>query len=321
MRSWQSPWPQWRSHWHVLHAWPASAQVLVLLMVAACCTVGLSLVYSAQAWQAWWQAEEETHTWQAQIQEVQTQVQAHQARVWALQHQTHPSGQPLPAWDMPPSTTGAQALRTSWLLLAKEHGLQVPTVMHDSTAVWVGPLPGLLAAVQGLPHSLPVHAIDSFELTALPDSKLLQLSVTWSSWADHAAAYKQAQWRKGPNRPSALPTAVSSGVLHNPFGLEGLRQALPDVAQTPKAGALRGAPVSDMRWLGSLKLAGQENQGQALVAYQGLIRQVQVGQAMGQDFGEVLHIAPDHLLLREWHANALGQWQQQTTRFPDRGSP
>lgn len=321
MKSWQSPWPQWRSHWHVLHAWPASAQVLVLLIFAFCCTLGLSMVYSAQAWQVWWQAEEENHTWQAQLQEVQAQVQAHQARVWALQHQAHPSGQPLPAWDTPPSTTEPQALQTTWLLLAKEHGLQVPTVLDDQTAVWVGPLPGLLAAWQALPQSLPVHAIDSFELTALPDSKLLQLSVTWSSWADQAAATKQAQWRTSQNRSNALPKPLASGVLHNPFGLEGLRQALPDAAQALKVGSLRGVALTEMRWLGSLKLAGKESQGQALVAHRGLIRQVQVGQAMGQDFGEVLHIAPDHLLLREWHANALGQWQQQTTRFPDRGSP
>jgi Tfp pilus assembly protein PilP len=42
---------------------------------------------------------------------------------------------------------------------------------------------------------------------------------------------------------------------------------------------------------------------------------------MGQDFGEVVQIAPDHVLLREWHANALGQWQLQSTRFPDKGQP
>jgi Tfp pilus assembly protein PilP len=42
---------------------------------------------------------------------------------------------------------------------------------------------------------------------------------------------------------------------------------------------------------------------------------------MGQDFGEVVQIASDHLLLREWHVNAVGQWQMQTIRFPDKGSP
>jgi Tfp pilus assembly protein PilP len=68
-----------------------------------------------------------------------------------------------------------------------------------------------------------------------------------------------------------------------------------------------------MAWLGMMSKTGQP---QALVMQAGLIHRVQVGQAMGQDWGEVVQIASDHLLLREWHISPVGQWQAQTTRFP-----
>jgi len=34
-----------------------------------------------------------------------------------------------------------------------------------------------------------------------------------------------------------------------------------------------------------------------------------------------VHIAPDHLVLREWRVSPVGRWQPQTTRFPSGGSP
>ena len=305
---WRSPWPQWRSHWHVLHAWPASAQALVLMLFSVCLCGAVSMLYSSDAWQAWWQAEEDAVAWQQSIQQLQTQLQAHQAQVMALQAQAHPSGLNLPAWHMQAPAMTAHYLRASWLQLAQTHGLQAPAPLDDSSAVWVGTLPQLLAAWQQLPQVLAQQAVDSFELSALPGSHLLELSVTWSPWAATKAV------------KVSLPTALArdEAVLHNPFVSDGLRMALPAVAQHAAQGALRGLPLSDMRWVGMLR---QHGQPKALVTHAGLIRPVSIGQAMGQDFGEVVQIAPDHLLLREWHANALGQWQVQTTRFPNQGPP
>ena len=309
--AWRSPWPQWRSHWHVLHAWPASAQGLVLSALSLCFTALLSVVYSNEAWLAWWQAEEEAQAWQQSIQGLQTQLAQHQAQVSALQQLAHPSGLNLPAWQMPTAQQTANGLHAVWQQLAQSHGLQAPPQLDDSSSVWVGPLPHLLAAWQQLPQELAQHAVASFELTPVPGSNALELSVTWLTWSDQAVA-----------RPLkvSLPQALVSedAVLHNPFASEGLRQALPEAAHLAKAGELRGMPLSDMRWVGMFR---QGDQAQALVAHAGLIRPVALGQTMGQDFGEVVHIAPDHLLLREWHANALGLWQQQTKRFPDQGQP
>lgn len=316
---WRSPWPQWRSHWHVAHAWPASAQVLVLCLFSLCFTGLVSALYSSEAWQAWWQAEEDTVAWQQSLQDLQTQVQAHQAQVRALQTQTHPSGLDLPAWQMQIPLVPAHDLRASWLQLAHTHGLQAPAQLDEGSAVWVGSLPQLLAAWQQLPQAVAQHAVHSFELSALPDSKLLQLSVTWLSWADSGTRV-QTPTANAKALKVALPTPVTreASVLHNPFAFEGLRMALPDAASQGSRGGLRGVPLADVRWVGMLSQGGQ---AQALVAHAGLIRQLSLGQALGQDFGEVVQIAPDHVLLREWHANALGQWQLQTTRFPDKGPP
>lgn len=325
---WRSPWPQWRSHWHVLHAWPASAQALVLIGLTACLTTLMSAVYSGEAWQSWWQAEEEAGVWQTRLEELQTQLQAHQALVAGLQRQTHPSGRPLPAWQLQPPTAEPAAMRGPWLQLAHAHGLQAPPGFSEFGAVWVGPLPNLLAAWQGLANGFPEHAIDAFELTALPETGLLQLSIGWVAWAELSPAQKSPPGLRGLAHPIvpasilkvSLPAVAppAGGLLHNPFGTAGLRLALPEAAQPDQAGVLRGVPLADLRWMGMWRQSGQTH---ALLAHAGQVRQVQLGQGMGQDFGEVVQIEPDHLLLREWHANALGQWQVQTTRFPSGGQP
>jgi hypothetical protein len=328
---WRSPWPQWRSHWHVLHAWPVSAQVLVLWVCSLCLTWGVSLLYSQQAWQAWWSAEEETLAWQASIDQLHTQVQAHQARVASLNKQVHPSGAQIPIWqikspvstkpqDSPPQED-APSLRAAWLMLAKAHGLQVPPSVDEHNTQWIGPLPHLLAAWQRLPQTLPHHAMAAFELSLLPGTNQLQLSVTWLAWADAPRMDKTAVLTSGRTRPAAVLTSdnrAESQVLHNPFASDGLRSALPNSVRPATPSALTGIPLSAMRWTGMLQQAGR---AQALVVHAGQIHPVQLGQAMGQDFGEVVQIAPDHVLLREWHVNALGQWQMQHTRFPSKEAP
>lgn len=325
-RAWRSPWPQWRSHWHVLHAWPASAQALVLVLLGLLLTAGVSALYSQEAWQSQWTAEEDAVAWQSQMAQLQPQLQAHQQMVAALQGQAHPSGLDLPAWQSVPSPGEDSSIRTHWVLLAREHGLQAPATLDENSTVWVGPWSYVQAAWQRLPQSHPHHAIDAFELSVLPETGHLQLNVTWTARSATATVSQHPFPNKagGPLRSEALkvswppPNTSTDDVLHNPFDEQGLRMVLPRSAQQAAAGALRGIPLSNLRWLGMLQQAGA---AQTLVAHAGQIRQVHVGQAMGQDFGEVVLIAADHLLLREWHVNTVGQWQMQTTRFPDKGSP
>ena len=124
---WRSPWPQWRTHWHVWHAWPLLAQALLLSWCGLCAIAVGSGYWSNEAWQTWWSAEETDAEQQQQRAQLQTQWRQLQATQDTLQAQRHPSGLPLPAWQALPkpdaSTQQAQLLR-----LAQQHGLQVQTL-------------------------------------------------------------------------------------------------------------------------------------------------------------------------------------------------
>jgi hypothetical protein len=91
-------WPQWRSHWRVLHAWPLSAQCLLLSACALLMSLWLSWQVSGQAWLTWWQSQQRQEAALLQLKTLQGQLDQHQQRVAALQAMRHPSGQNWPAW-------------------------------------------------------------------------------------------------------------------------------------------------------------------------------------------------------------------------------
>ena len=334
---WRSPWPQWRTHWHVWHAWPLLAQALLLSWCGLCAIAVGSGYWSNEAWQAWWSAEETDAEQQQQRAQLQTQWRQLQATQDTLKAQRHPSGLPLPAWQALPkpdaSTQQAQLLR-----LAQQHGLQVQAV-NDEGGQWQGPLPHLLAAWQQLNEAMPQQRFLSLELTRLESAtaqrvnKLdrqaeqpvpqvaLQMAWRWTTTLEKEAGLRPVAVGAAAKEP-AIDTPPRSGaqLLHNVFASHGLMQVLPPVAQhlhkTPQA--LAGHSLNEMQWMGMLSKAGQQ---QALVMHGGLIHNVRLGQAMGQDFGEVVQIAADHVLLREWRVNERGQWQAQTSRFPHGGAP
>ena len=259
-----------------------------------------------------------------------------QATQDTLQAQRHPSGLPLPAWQALPkpdaSTQQAQLLR-----LAQQHGLQLQ-VANDEGGQWQGPLPHLLAAWQQLNVAIPQQRFLSLELTRLESVTAprvnmaasqteqpmppvaLQMAWRWTTTLEKEAGLRPVAVGAAAKEP-AIDTPPRSGaqLLHNLFAPQGLRLVLPPVAhqyKTPQG--LAGHSLSDMQWMGMLSKAGQQ---QALVMQGGLIHHVRLGQAMGQDFGEVVQIAADHVLLREWRVNDRGQWQAQTSRFPHGGAP
>ena len=74
---WQvSPWPQWRTHWQVLHAWPPGAQWMLLSSLTVCLTVLGNVWWSADAWQTWWQADEELQRLDEEASRLLLQAQA-----------------------------------------------------------------------------------------------------------------------------------------------------------------------------------------------------------------------------------------------------
>ena len=64
-------WPQWRTHWHVLHAWPPGAQALVLVFVSLCLVVAGSWHVSSEAWQTWWEQDAQVLQWEEELQALQ----------------------------------------------------------------------------------------------------------------------------------------------------------------------------------------------------------------------------------------------------------
>ena len=333
---WRSPWPQWRTHWHVWHAWPVLAQVLVLSWCGLCAGSVGSWYWSNEAWQAWWCAEETDAEQQQQQTQLQSQWQQLQATQRQLQAQPHPSGGPWPAWQALPKLD-APTQHARILQLAQQHGLQLQTV-NDEGGQWRGPLPHLLAAWQNMAVELPQLRLVSFELSRLdnPAAEGVKQPVAPDAQQQTHVGLQMA-WRwttaleKDPGlRPVALGASAKglgaddspspgAQVLHNLFAPDGLAQALPSAAhQHLNQSALAGHSLKDMQWMGMLSKAGQQ---EALVMHGGLIHALRVGHAMGQDFGEVVQIAADHVLLREWRLNAQGQWQAETTRFPSAGSP
>jgi len=333
---WRTPWPQWRTHWHVWHAWPLSAQVLLLSMGCLMLSAVGSWYSDNTAWQAWWQSAEveaEQQQLHSQLQQQLLQMQTTKAQ---LQAQPHPSGRPVPAWEaLPQMDTVAEQAHLKQL--AQEHGLQL-LAAHEEGGQWRGPLPHLLAAWPNLVQQLPHQRLSSFELkrleapraSVLPSHKpsatkpdptpTVQVHMAWqwtTSLEKEAAVRPVALTAKALDvKPSATVSTPSAGpqVLHNLFAVHGLAKVLPQRAHSllPAQG-LQGESLQEMAWLGMMSKTGQP---QALVMQAGLIHRVQVGQAMGQDWGEVVQIASDHLLLREWHISPVGQWQAQTTRFP-----
>ena len=96
---WQTPWPQWRSHWQVLHAWPPGAQWLLLSLLSLCMTAAGSWWWSSEAWETWWQAEEQLQQLDEEIHNHQQQVNQWRERIQQLQALPHPSGWAVPATD------------------------------------------------------------------------------------------------------------------------------------------------------------------------------------------------------------------------------
>lgn len=322
-----SPWPQWRSHWHVLHAWPGLAQALVLSLGSLTLAGGGSFHCSGELWQAWWDYPQTLEDLRSDTDALRQRLRQHQALVQSLQSLPHPSGLALPAWQAwAADTSQGNAAAVS---LAGMHGLQSQS--GNERMQWRGTLPQLLAAWQQLPHALPWRRIQAFELQswadpALGDSKRsppqLQLDITWGSPAPHGLGDISAirQQADPPNGSHASPMRTPVQVWHNPFAPHGLRMALPPQARQALGthSPWDGRALSDYAWAGMLAEPGKQR---AVLRSPGHVQMVSVGQAIGQHWGRVVQIAPDHLVVQEWHPQPSGEWQSKQVRIPAEVTP
>ncbi len=334
---WQTPWPQWRSHWQLMHAWPRGAQWLLLSLLSVCMTIAGSVWWSAEAWQVWWQAEEKLQQLDEEIYRHRQQVNQWRERIQQLQALPHPSGWAVPAWQNWPQTpSDDNQVLQQWLAWGRQHGLaaQAMPLTGETAAKWSGTLPALLAALHGAPQEFPSMRLSAWDWQAAPTpfstnkpgqvTDSLQLELQWTRARDTPLPPLPAPG-KNPKEKSAVSVDAKALVvlpepafakLYNPFVVNALRSGLPtEVAHRQSRGwpVLQTQPLTQMRWVGSLSRPGQ---GQGLLAFNGLVYSVQLGDHIGQDWGEVTGIARDHMLLREWHAHTNGEWQALTRRIP-----
>ena len=297
-------WPQWRSHWRVLHAWPLSAQCLLLSTMALLMSLWLSWQVSGQAWLTWWQAQQREEDALLQLQSLQQQLDQHQQRVTALQAMRHPSGQDWPAW-VSVSTSNRDTHQQEW---------------RD----WSGTLPKLLVAWQAFAQQAPQARVNAFVISADSEKKSansaphLTLQLQNQDDAEHALKRFGALVAKPP--PSPAPSdGLMPARLFNPFDATGLPQGLPTLAPTVEDQArFPDADLSQWQWLGALSSGGKSR---ALLTHEGLLYTLQAGQALGAHGGEVTQVGTDHVWLRQWVADNQGQWQARSSRWPVKGAP
>ena len=297
-------WPQWRSHWRVLHAWPLSAQCLLLSAMALLMSLWLSWQVSGQAWLTWLQAQQREGDALLQLQTLQQQVDQHQQRVAALQAMRHPSGQDWPAWvSISPNFRDAQL---------------------QSGRDWRGSLPSLLVAWQTFAQQAPQARVNAFVVSAVNEqgsvghAKELNLQLHTQDDAEQALKRFGALSAKPPLSP-ALSDGHLPARLFNPFDATGLPQGLPTLEPTVKAKAgLPDAELSQWQWVGAVTSG---KQSLALLRHEGQLYTIKPGQALGAQGGEVTQVGIDHVWLRQWAADSQGQWQAQSNRWSGKETP
>jgi len=340
------PWPQWRTHWKVLHAWPPGAQWLLLSLMSVSFTVLGSVWWSADAWQSWWQAEEELQRLDEEVISLQQQASGLRLRIKELTATPHPSGGSLPAWQtwsQLPLPDDAHVLQ-QWLAWGRQHGLatQAMPLTGTHSVKYSGSLPALLAAVYGVPPQFAELRLTGFDWQRRHDGEHLlaktatqthlQLELSWSRTQQVALPVLSA--KSTPDKDKSVPSGgtqtpaiaapppmTNARALYNPFAVTALRSGLPKHIneQVPKGWPLlHSTDLSQLRWVGTLYRTGER---QSLLAFNGLVYPVHVGDRLGRDWGEVVDIAADHVVLREWHADAQGEWGAVNKRLPAGAKP
>ena len=303
---WNAWWPQWRSHWRVLHAWPLSAQAVLLSVLTLLMSLGLSWQVSGAAWSTWWQAQERQEEATLSLESLQRQVKQHQARVAALKTMQHPTGANVPAWV---------ALSAS--------GLQVQSAEGSNLQRWSGSLPSLLVTWKSLAELAPQARVNAFVLktdaAASAPQTLPPLSLTLLTREDAEQALSPVTRPAKSSAPAPqVLDAAPPTPRFNPFDAKWLASGLPPLAHASSQLKLPDAELSQWQWLGALS---SPEKSSALLSLEGEVYALTLGQALGADGGEITQVNPDHVVLREWQFNPQGKLQAQSTRWPKQGTP
>lgn len=319
-------WPQWRSHWQVLHAWPVSAQVAFLTVLTGVMTLWLSWLVSGEAWQTYTQSQEREQVAWEQLQALQTKLDQHRQRMANLQSMAHPSGADWPAWVglSEGHTAGKSAVPApDWPQLLAPSGVQVLASEGLAKHHWRGSLPSLLVAWQTWTQYAPQARVTGWVLApqavASGDSAPTALTLQLETREDAQQVWQQVSTGNRQSvEVSTPPSAHAPQSLFNPFDTAGLTKALPALPQARSTLQAPDVDLSEWQWVGA---ASSANQSRALLTHAGALYTVTLGQPLGRDGGEVSQIAPDHVWVREWVIDSLGQWQTRSTRWPPKALP
>jgi len=311
----------WRQPW----SWPRALQS-ALFMGAGLLGVLLLSPWWLHSWQSW----DESNAAQAKLQAQQAATQALRAQTTQLL-QIHSQPQVLSA-DVIVLTQLAQQQG----LQLSELGIDKPQQTTALSALHMQQLPvhlkvqgswdGWLNWLAQWPAAAPGVTVASLELKADPRGGIFAQVL---AVAPQSKATESAFELSSVNLEGALATDpfdakgwVSAQRAHAEQHPSYRRLVVPELLRPRDV--LEAFPRERLQYVGHigtgselealikvLPPAGAKKEAQVMSVYR-----VRLGQRLGQDFGKVLTVQPDHLLLQELALTSAGEWQTREVRLP-----
>ena len=311
----------WRQPW----LWPRTFQY-----VSFGCTLVLSMLllspWVLQSWQIWAQADE-----------AQAQLTIQQTATQALRSQTA-------QWQQTPNQASVSfADATALTRLAEQQGLQLSQIGMDKpqhnpalSALHMQALP-VHVKVQGSwdswlnwltqwPTAAPGVTVSSLELKADPRGGISAqvLALAPQSTATEAAFELASVNSEGaaPVDPFSAQAWANTQRAHAEQHPSYARLVAPELLRARDV--LEAYPRERLQYVGQI---AAKDEVEALVKVlppssakkdtpMTSVHRVRVGRYVGQDFGKVLAVAPDHLLVQELALSPSGEWHIREVRLP-----
>ena len=311
----------WRQPW----LWPRTFQY-VSFVCASVLGVLLLSPWVLQSWQIWAEADE-----------AQAQLTMQQTATQALRTQTT-------QWQQTPNQASVSfADATALTRLAEQQGLQLSQIGMDKpqhnpalSALHMHALP-VHVKVQGSwdswlnwlaqwPTAAPGVTVSSLELKADPRGGISAqvLALAPQSTATEAAFELASVNPEGaaPVDPFSAQAWASTQRTHAEQHPSYARLVAPELLRARDV--LEGYPRERLQYVGQIASTGEAEALVKVLPPSGdknktpmvSVHRVRVGHYVGQDFGRVLAVAPDHLLVQELALSPSGEWLIREVRLP-----
>jgi len=317
--------------WHQPWCWPRAVQNLLFVGAGVCGVLLLS-----PWWLHNWQALDEANAAQAKLQAQQDAIQALHAQTAQLLQEQQPFAVPLADAAVLTQLAQQQGLQFSEqgvdkpLQSAALNALQIQQLpMHfkvhgawDSWLHWLAQWP--VAAPGVTVASLEIKADASGSITAQVLEVAPQSTSTESTFELSKVNLESANANTNANAndPFNAQAWVSAQRAYAAQQPSYLRLVAPELLRARDV--LEAFPRERLQYVGHIA-SGAELEGLIRVvppegakkeAAMMSVYRVRLGQRLGQDFGKVLAVRPEHLMLQELALTAAGQWQTREVRLP-----